>query len=161
MAEYNPKGMTDQEFADFCELKTEEGAIPAGRIDYVSGKVMFRSGGRLSAEHPGLHQEVWLRSRARMGPHQGLPEEDRQVHRARVRSPTSSPPDAPRSSSGGTEYGRRGNTRSRHCDLPGISWRTGSDGSWPQNSSPAQYSSPWQYAHLPYCLSGKVRPSSE
>lgn len=44
MAEYNPRGMTDQEFADFCELKTEEGAIPAGRIDYVSGKVMFRAG---------------------------------------------------------------------------------------------------------------------
>jgi len=44
MAGYYPKGMTDKEFADFCELMTEEGAIPAGRIDYVSGKVMFRSG---------------------------------------------------------------------------------------------------------------------
>jgi len=44
MAEYNPNGMTDEEFADFCELKTEDGAIPAGKIEYVTGKVMFRSG---------------------------------------------------------------------------------------------------------------------
>jgi hypothetical protein len=42
--EYNPEGMTDEEFASFCEIKTEEGAIPAGRTDYVTGKVLFRSG---------------------------------------------------------------------------------------------------------------------
>ena len=43
----NPNGMTDAEFANFCELKTEEGAIPAGKIEYVSGKIMFRSGAGL------------------------------------------------------------------------------------------------------------------
>lgn len=38
------EGISDEEFEKFCELKGQEGAIPAGRIEYVTGQVFFRSG---------------------------------------------------------------------------------------------------------------------
>lgn len=40
-----PSTLNDEEFAEFCELKTKEGAIPAGKISYVTGETLFIDGG--------------------------------------------------------------------------------------------------------------------
>jgi hypothetical protein len=70
-AGYNPNGITDEEFAAFCDLQSEEGAIPAGRIEYVTGKVMYRSGNGSLLSGPdyikkyGFDPEpVWARIKA-------------------------------------------------------------------------------------------------
>lgn len=64
-------GLSDEDFAAFCDLKSEEGRLPAGRIEYVSGKVIFIDGnGRplTVEEYTQMHgfdpAPVWLRIQA-------------------------------------------------------------------------------------------------
>ncbi len=38
------EGISDQEFAAFCDLKSKEGGIPAGCVNYVTGEIIWIDG---------------------------------------------------------------------------------------------------------------------